>query len=103
MPDPKFPEEEEEPSLDVPALTARTRAMNPASHDVVLQTRIWEQIRATREIDATEVSVVVRNRGATLFGTVADAGQRAVVERIALGISGVLEVNNRIKVVAPSH
>ena len=103
MPDPKFPAEEEDLSLEVPALTSRTRAMHPASHDVLLQSRISEQIRATREIDATDVSVVVRNRSATLFGTVADAGQCAVVERIALGISGILEVSNRIKVVAPSH
>jgi len=103
MPDPKFPAQEEELNLEVPALTARTRAMNPSSHDAVLQARIWEQIRATREIDATELSVVVRNRGATLFGSVADSGQRAIVERIAVGISGVLEVTNRIKVVAPAH
>jgi osmotically-inducible protein OsmY len=103
MPHPKFPSEEPELSLDDSALSARTRAMNPSSHDVVLQSRIWEQIRATRELDPTEVSIVVRNRSATLFGTVPDAGQRATIERIAVGISGVLEVNNRIKVAAPTH
>ena len=103
MPDPKFPVEDEDFSAELPALTARTRAMNPASHDVLLQTRIWEQIRATRELDASDVSVVVRNRSATLFGTVADAGQRAELERITLGISGVLEVTNRIRVLAPKH
>jgi osmotically-inducible protein OsmY len=103
MPDPKFPAEEAELSLEVPALTTRTRAMNPSSHDVVLQSRIWEQIRATRELDAMDVSIVVRNRSATLFGAVADAGQRAIIERIAVGISGVLEVTNRIKVGTPTH
>ena len=99
MPDHKFPTEvaqEIEPSLDRPA-------RNPSSHDVTLQSRIWEQIRATREIDAAELSVVVRNRCATLFGTVADEAQRAEMERIARSISGVLEVTNRLKVAAPSH
>jgi osmotically-inducible protein OsmY len=103
MQDPKFPAEEEDPNLDAPALTARTRAMNPISHDVVLQARIWDQIRATREIDASDVSVVVRNRSATLFGTAADEAQRAQMERIAVGISGVLEVTNRLKLHEPSH
>jgi osmotically-inducible protein OsmY len=103
MPDPKFPAEDEQLARDAPALTARTRAMSPMSHDVVLQSRIWEQIRATRELDVADVSVIVRNRSATLFGVVADDGQRAQIERIAVGISGVLEVSNRLKVAPPTH
>jgi osmotically-inducible protein OsmY len=102
MPDPKFPSEED-PKLETPALSTRTRAMNPSSHDELLQARIWEQIRATRELDAADLSVVVRNRGATLFGSVGDEGQRAQMETIAAGISGVIEVTNRLKVVAPNH
>ena len=103
MPDPKFPTEEDETNLAGPALSARTRALNPSNHDVLLQSRIWEHIRATRELDASEVSVVVRNRSATLFGTAADEGQRAQLERIALGVSGILEVTNRLRVAAPTH
>jgi osmotically-inducible protein OsmY len=103
MPDAKFPTEDDDLEPAGLALSARTRAMEPNSHDVVLQSRIWEQIRATRELDTTDVSVVVRNRGATLFGTVADEGQRAQLERIATGISGVVEVTNRLKVKAPTH
>jgi osmotically-inducible protein OsmY len=103
MPDPKFPTEDDDPPLDAPVLSARTRAMNPSSHDVVLQARIWEQIRGTRELDASDLSVVVRNRSATLFGTAADEGQRHEMERIALGISGVLEVTNRLKAAPPAH
>jgi osmotically-inducible protein OsmY len=103
MPDAKFPTEDEEPALETPALTSRTRPMNSSSHDVLLQSRIWEQIRATREVNASEVSVVVRNRSATLFGTVADDAQRAQLESIAVGISGVLEVTNRLKVAPPTH
>lgn len=103
MPDPKFPSEDDERELTPPALSARTRALNPSSHDAVLQARIWEQLHATRELDAAEISVVVRNRSATLFGTIADEGQRKEVERIANGISGVLQVTNRVKVAAPTH
>jgi osmotically-inducible protein OsmY len=102
MPDAKFPTEED-PTLEAPALSTRTRAMNPSSHDELLQARIWEQIRATRELDATDLSVVVRNRSATLFGTVVDEGQRAQVVSIATGISGVVVVTNRLKVAAPTH
>jgi osmotically-inducible protein OsmY len=103
MPDPKFPTEDDDPALAGPELSARTRAMNPSNHDVVLQARIWEQIQATRELNASQVSVVVRNRSATLFGTVPDEGQRAQIERIAVGISGVLEVTNRLRVSTPTH
>jgi hypothetical protein len=103
MPDPKFPIEDEDLSLELPALTARTRAMNPSNHDVLLQARIWQHIRATRELDASDVSVVVRNRSATLFGSAADDGQRAQLERIALSVSGILEVTNRLRVAAPTH
>ena len=102
MPDAKFPTEED-PTLDARALSTRTRAMNPSSHDELLQARIWEQIRATRELDAKDLSVVVRNRSATLFGAVADEGQRARMQSIAAGISGVVEVTNRLKVGAPAR
>ena len=101
MPDPKFPTEAAEKIES--SVIARSPARNPSSHDVTLQSRIWEQIRATREIDAAELSVVVRNRSATLFGSVADEAQRAEMERIARGISGVLDVTNRLKVASPSH
>jgi len=103
MHDPKFPTEDDDSEADVPALTARTRALNPTTLDAVLEKRIWEQIRATREIDSRDLSVVVRNRGASLFGTVADEGQRAQLEGITLRISGVLGVTNRLKVAAPTH
>jgi osmotically-inducible protein OsmY len=76
--------------------------MNPGGHDGILQARIWEQIRASAEIDTSDLSVVVRNRSATLFGTAADGTQRAQLERIAVGISGVLEVTNRLKLAVPS-
>jgi osmotically-inducible protein OsmY len=103
MPHSKPPAEEEEPRLELSVLSAHRHVVPPNSHDVILQSRIWDQIRAAHEIDATGLSVVVRNRSATLFGTIADQGQRAKLESIALGISGVLEVINRLRVSAPTH
>jgi len=103
MPDPKFPTEDDAAADELPALSARTRALDPNTHDTLLQKRISEQIRATRELDAHDVSVVVRNRSASLFGTVADEVQRAELERIARGISGVVQVTNRLKVTVPTH
>ncbi len=103
MHDPKFPTEDDEIDADLPPLSARTRALDPSSHDSMLEKRIWDQIHATRELDAHDLSIVVRNRSASLFGTVADESQRAQLERIAHGISGVLAVLNRLKVAAPSH
>jgi osmotically-inducible protein OsmY len=96
---PKFPTEDPDFSMGEPALTSRTRAMDPTSHDAMLQARIWDQLQATRELDSSQVSVVVRNRGASLFGTVKDQGQRLQMQQIAAGISGVLEVTNRLRVV----
>jgi len=103
MRDPKLRTEDETLSLELPALTARTRAMNPSNHDVVLQSRIWEHVRSTRELDASNLSVVVRNRSVTLFGTAADEGQRAQLERIALSVSGILQVTNRLRVAPATH
>jgi osmotically-inducible protein OsmY len=102
MSDPKFPLEEE-PESELPALATRTRALSPNSHDAVLQARILDLIHATRELDASALSVVVQNRSVTLFGTAADEGQRAQLEQIARSVSGVLMVNNRLRVAAPTH
>ena len=70
--------------------------MNPVSHDVVLQIRILDQLKASPHLDASELSVVVRNRSATLFGSVPTEAQRGVAQRIATEISGIIEVTNRL-------
>jgi osmotically-inducible protein OsmY len=80
-----------------PELSARTRALNPVSHDVVLQIRILDQLRASPELESTDVSVVVRNRSATLFGSVTSEAQRNLAQRLATEISGIIEVTNRLK------
>src|ERR1700761_1987953 len=98
MPDAKFPTEDEDSGEEIPMLSARTRALDPSTHDALLEKRIWEQIHAARELDARDLSIVVRNRSATLFGSAVDDAQRAEFERIALRISGIVEVTNRLKV-----
>ena len=74
-----------------------------SQHDSVLQRRIAERLKSVTSVDASDVSVVVRNRSATLFGTVAQESDRSVLQRLAIGISGVLEVNNRLKLAPPAH
>jgi osmotically-inducible protein OsmY len=77
--------------------------MNPVSHDVVLQIRILDQLKASPELDASDLSVVVRNRSATLFGSVPTEAQRNVAQRIATEISGIIEVTNRLKAATPQE
>lgn len=75
----------------------------PSQHDSVLQRRIAERLQSVATVDTSDVSVVVRNRSATLFGTVAEESERAILQRLAIGISGVLEVNNRLKLAPRAH
>ncbi len=98
MPETKSPAENQAPDAGPdPVLGALTRALNPVSHDVVLQIRILDQLKESAALDASEISVVVRNRSATLFGAVPSEAQRGLAERIAREISGVIEVSNRLK------
>jgi osmotically-inducible protein OsmY len=80
-----------------PELSPRARALNPVSHDVVLQIRILDRLKANPELDARDVSVVVRNRSATLFGSLPNEAQRSLAQRLASEVSGVIEVTNRLK------
>jgi osmotically-inducible protein OsmY len=100
MPDTKSSAENPAPAAGPdPVLGALTRALNPVSHDVVLQIRILDQLKENAELDTSDVSVVVRNRSATLFGTVPSEAQRDLAQRITTEISGVIEVTNRLKTV----
>ena len=98
MPDMKSPAEDQAPAAGPdPLVGALTRALNPVSHDVVLQIRILDQLKESADLDASDVSVVVRNRSATLFGTVPSEAERELAQRITREISGVIEVTNRLK------
>lgn len=81
-----------------PGLSARTRGLTPVSHDVVLQIRIIDRLQSDPRVDASTVNVVVRNRGATLFGSAESEAQRGLMHALAAEVSGVIEVTNRLKV-----
>ena len=76
---------------------------SPSQHDSVLQRRIVDSIQTAAVVDASDVSVVVRNRSATLFGSVARESDRTALQRLALGVSGVIEVTNRLKLAPAAH
>ena len=103
MPDTKPSAENQPPVAGAePALSARTRGLNPVSHDVVLQIRILERLEADERVDAALVNVVVRNRSATLFGSASDEAQRSLMYTLAAEVSGIIEVTNRLKVAPPT-
>lgn len=99
MPDTK-PVPGNQPALSgtEPAFSARTRGLNPIGHDVVLQIRVLERLQADTRVDASLVNVVVRNRSATLFGSAPTETQRSLIHALTAEVSGIIEVNNRLKV-----
>jgi osmotically-inducible protein OsmY len=101
MPDPKSAAENQAPTAGVDlSLGARMHALDPVSHDVVLQIRILDRLQGTPKLDASDLSVVVRNRSATLFGSVPTEAEQNLAQQLAAEISGVIEVTNRLKVTA---
>lgn len=82
-------------------LSARS-SFGASPHDALLQGRINERIRAAN-VDPSELTVVVRQRSVTLFGFVASEAQRTLVAGLALGVSGVLGVQNRLRVQLSRH
>lgn len=82
-------------------LSARSN-FAPSPHDALLLGRISERIRAAN-VDTSELTVVVRQRSVTLFGLVPNEAQRTLVAGLALSVSGVLEVRNRLRVQLSTH
>ena len=104
MPDTKPLAEPQAPAGGLePAFSARTRALNPTSHDVVLQMRIIVRLRHDPHVDASAVNVVVRNRSATLFGSAVNDEQRGLLHALTAEVSGIIEVTNRLKVSRPAQ
>ena len=104
MPDTKSLAENVPPAAGIePVFSARTRALNPVSHDVVLQIRVLEKLQADPRVDASAVNVVVRNRSATLFGDALDDAQRNLMHQLAADVSGIIEVTNRLKIAAAAQ
>ena len=99
MPDTKPSVDKQVPASGIePSFSARSRGLNPVSHDVVLQIRILERLEHDPRVDASLVNVVVRNRSATLFGSAVSEAQRNLMHALAAEVSGIIEVTNRLKV-----
>ncbi len=63
-----------------------------------IEEEVNERLTAHPDIDATEVIVRVHNREVTLEGEVEDRHSRRLAEDIAYDVSGVWDVQNRLRV-----
>ncbi|EEA03078.1 transport-associated protein [Burkholderia sp. H160] len=66
-----------------------------------LRRKVYAAIARHKEINAGNISVVVKRDAVTLDGTVVDASQIGEATEIAKGVSGVTSVNNRLTVKKP--
>lgn len=60
--------------------------------------RIWTSFAFNPHLDALDLEVDVNGETAVLTGTVPGAIERDLAEQVALGVSGVKQVDNRIKI-----
>lgn len=67
----------------------------------VLRRKIYAAIAQHKEIDAGNISAVVKRGAVTLDGTVADASQVGEATEITKGVRGVTSVTNRLTVKKP--
>ena len=74
------------------------RGVGPAREDRALQEDINERLTLDADIDAHDLSVIVREGTATLSGTVPERRMKHCAEELALSVGGVRDVDNRIKV-----
>jgi osmotically-inducible protein OsmY len=63
-----------------------------------LRRKIYAAIAQHKEINAGNISVVVKHGSVTLDGTVADASQVGAATEITKGVPGVTSVTNRLTV-----
>ena len=74
------------------------RGVGPARGDRAMQEDINERLTLDADIDAHDLSVIVRDGTATLSGTVPERRMKHCAEDLALSVGGVREVDNRIRV-----
>ncbi|MEX3815244.1 BON domain-containing protein [Paraburkholderia sp. BR13439] len=67
----------------------------------LLRRKVYAAIVKHKEINAGNVSVVVKGGAVTLDGTVTDASQIGEATEITKGVSGVTSVTNRLTVEKP--
>ncbi|MGE0857835.1 MAG: BON domain-containing protein [Gammaproteobacteria bacterium] len=92
------------------ASTALEAAVVPSAQDVVdarQETQIWTTFALNPYLRANDLQVSVRQGKATLTGSVEEGVNKELAEEIALGVTGVTEVENGISVaddyVAPAR
>jgi len=91
----------DQPGAEMPKTSVRSRALDPTTHDALLGSRIRQAFESAPEVDASDVRVVVRNRGVTLFGSVASPEQRDRIAELGRRVSGVVDLINYLKIVGP--
>ncbi|MGF6504950.1 BON domain-containing protein [Paraburkholderia sp. 32] len=77
-----------------------TATINPKDN-FALRRRVYAAIAQHKEINAGNISVVVKRGAVTLDGTVADASQVGEATEITKGVPGVTSVTNRLTVKEP--
>ncbi|HEY6528925.1 MAG TPA: BON domain-containing protein [Cellvibrionaceae bacterium] len=94
------------PVLILGLLGSANPALADAAGDLVnarQETQIWTTYALSPYLRANDLHVTVNNGKATLTGTVAEDVNKDLAKQIALGVSGVKEVDNQIKVDADFH
>jgi osmotically-inducible protein OsmY len=66
--------------------------------DDKIREEIWELLTNHADLDATEVELLVESGEVTLSGTVDSRDAKWLAEDLVNSVSGVREVNNRLKV-----
>lgn len=87
------------------AATSGALAADTASQDITearQETQIWTTYALSPYLRASDLKVSVDNGKATLTGTVEEGVNKDLAKQIALGVSGVTEVDNQI-VVRPDY
>lgn len=70
--------------------------------DARIREDLCERLMRARHIDSSEVTVEVANGKVTLEGTVPQRGMKHAIEDMADACLGVQDIDNRIRVLAPS-
>jgi osmotically-inducible protein OsmY len=66
--------------------------------DDKIHEEIWELLSNNADLDASEIELHVEGGGVTLTGTVDSRDAKWLTEDLVTSVTGVREVNNRLKV-----
>jgi hyperosmotically inducible protein len=78
--------------------TARAETLSEELSEANKEGRIWTSFALNPHLDALDLGIDVEGETAILTGTVPGAIERDLAAEVALGISGVKRVDNRIKI-----